>query len=160
MANEIDGLLQEHRTFSPSVELKKNANAKDESVYDISDREKYWAAWADQLTWEKRWNRVLEWNPPYAKWFVGGRLNASANCLDRHLQARGDKKAIIWEGEPGDTRTYTYRQLHAEVSKFAREAQSHDLLHRTDRNSRVHEMGREAATIARPLVASTFRIRR
>src|SRR5579859_7019731 len=119
MANEIDALLHEHRTFPPSTEFKKNANAKDESVYNITDREKFWAGWADQLTWEKKWDRVLEWNAPYAKWFVGGRLNASANCLDRHLQTRGDKKAIIWEGEPGDTRTYTYRQLHAEVSKFA-----------------------------------------
>ena len=119
MANEIDALLKENRTFAPADKFKKSANAKDESVYKIADREKYWAGWAEQLDWKQKWDRVLEWNPPYAKWFVGGKLNASANCLDRHLAHRGDKKAIIWEGEPGDTRTFTYRELHAEVSKFA-----------------------------------------
>src|SRR6266581_5230720 len=119
MANEIDALLQENRTFPPHDEFRRHANAKDESVYDVKDREAYWADWASQLDWQTKWNKVLDWNPPYAKWFVGGTLNASYNCLDRHLATRGDKLAVIWEGEPGDVRTFTYRQLHAEVSKFA-----------------------------------------
>jgi acetyl-CoA synthetase len=119
MSNQIDALLQEHRSFPPSEEFRRNANANDESVYDVGDREAYWASWAEQLDWQTKWDKVLEWNPPYAKWFVGGKLNASANCLDRHLATRGDKPAIIWEGEPGDVRTFTYRELHAEVSKFA-----------------------------------------
>jgi acetyl-CoA synthetase len=119
MANEIDALLQENRTFPPRDEFRRHASAKDESVYDVKDREAYWADWAAQLDWQTKWSKVLDWNPPYAKWFVGGTLNASYNCLDRHLATRGDKLAVIWEGEPGDVRTFTYRQLHAEVSKFA-----------------------------------------
>jgi acetyl-CoA synthetase len=119
MANEIDALLQEHRSFPPSDEFRRNASANDEKVYDVKDREAFWAGWAEHLDWQTKWDKVLEWEPPYAKWFVGGKLNASANCLDRHLAERGDKQAIIWEGEPGDVRTFTYRELHAEVSKFA-----------------------------------------
>jgi len=119
MANEIDALLQEHRSFPPSDEFRRNANASDEKVYDVKDREAFWAGWAAQLDWQTKWDKVLEWEPPYAKWFVGGKLNASANCLDRHLAERGEKQAIIWEGEPGDVRTFTYRELHVEVSKFA-----------------------------------------
>jgi acetyl-CoA synthetase len=119
MSNEIDALLQEHRTFPPSDEFRRNANANAEAVYDVTDREAFWASWAEQLDWQTKWDKVLEWDPPYAKWFVGGKLNASANCLDRHLATRGDKQAIVWEGEPGDVRTFTYRELHAEVSKFA-----------------------------------------
>jgi acetyl-CoA synthetase len=119
MANEIDALLQEHRSFPPSEEFRRNANAKDDSIYDVKNREAFWAGWAEQLDWQTKWDKVLEWEPPYAKWFVGGKLNASANCLDRHLADRGDKQAIIWEGEPGDVRTFTYGELHAEVSKFA-----------------------------------------
>ncbi|HEX8154979.1 MAG TPA: acetate--CoA ligase, partial [Thermoanaerobaculia bacterium] len=83
------------------------------------DREAYWEQWALQLDWKQKWDRILEWNPPYAKWFVGGKLNASYNCLDRHLATRGDKLALIWEGEPGEIRKITYRQLHAEVCRFA-----------------------------------------
>ena len=119
MANEIDALLQEHRSFPPSDDFRRNANANDESLYDVENREAFWAGWAEQLDWQTKWDNVLEWEPPYAKWFVGGKLNASANCLDRHLAERGDKQAIIWEGEPGDVKTFTYRELHAEVSKFA-----------------------------------------
>ena len=119
MANEIDALLQEDRTFPPTETFKKQANAKDESVYKIGNREEYWAKWAEKLDWQTKWNKILEWKPPYAKWFVGGKLNASYNCLDRHLAKRGNKTALIWEGEPGDSRTFTYKQLHEEVSKFA-----------------------------------------
>ena len=119
MANEIDALLQEHRSFPPSDDFHRSANANDETVYDVKDREAFWASWAGQLDWQTKWEKVLEWDAPYAKWFVGGKLNAAANCLDRHLAERGDKQAIIWEGEPGDVRTFTYHELHAEVSKFA-----------------------------------------
>jgi acetyl-CoA synthetase len=121
MANQIDALLQENRSFPPSEDFKRQASANDPGIYvkAAADREGYWADWASQLDWERKWDRVLEWEPPYARWFVGGRLNASYNCVDRHLKDRGDKPAVIWEGEPGDQRTLTYRQLHAEVSKFA-----------------------------------------
>src|SRR5947199_6706419 len=119
MANEIDALLSETRTFDPPDEFRGNASAKDAGVYDVKDREAYWASWAEQLDWKTKWDTVLEWEAPYAKWFVGGTLNASYNCLDRHLATRGDKLAVIWEGEPGDVRKFTYRELHVEVSKFA-----------------------------------------
>src|SRR5262249_55501333 len=75
---------------------------------------------AKSLAWARPWSKVLEWNEPFAKWFVGGQLNVSANCLDRHLTGpRRNKAAIVWEGEPGDSRTLTYEQLHREVCKFA-----------------------------------------
>jgi acetyl-CoA synthetase len=85
-----------------------------------ADPEAYWASWAEELDWFRKWDTVLEWNPPHARWFDGGKLNVSYNCLDRHLGgARRNKAALIWEGEPGDTRTYTYWDLHREVSRFA-----------------------------------------
>jgi acetyl-CoA synthetase len=118
---EIDALLQETRTFPPSEELRRDANVNDPEIWTkaAADREGFWAGWAEQLDWQTKWDRVLEWNPPDAKWFVGGTLNAAYNCLDRHLETRGDKLALIWEGEPGEIRRVTYRDLHAEVSKFA-----------------------------------------
>jgi acetyl-CoA synthetase len=118
---DIDALLQEDRKFPPSDDFRRNANANDEAVYATAaqDREAFWTGWAEQLDWHTKWDRVLDWNPPYAKWFVGGKINASYNCLDRHLASRGDKLALIWEGEPGDIRKLTYRELHEEVSKFA-----------------------------------------
>jgi acetyl-CoA synthetase len=119
MANEIDALLQETRTFEPSADFRRNANANDAKVYDVADREAYWASWAEQLDWKKKWDTVLEWKAPYAQWFVGGTLNASYNCLDRHLATRGDKLAVIWEGEPGEVKKFTYRELHAEVCRCA-----------------------------------------
>jgi acetyl-CoA synthetase len=121
MAQEIDALLQENREFPPSEEFRRNANVNDPEIWAKADadREAYWAGWAGQLDWQTKWDRVLDWNPPYAKWFVGGKLNASVNCLDRHLETRGDKAALIWEGEPGEVRRITYRELHAEVSRFA-----------------------------------------
>jgi acetyl-CoA synthetase len=116
----LDALLQELRVFPPPEEFRKNANFNDPSIYETAkDRERYWADWAEQLDWQTKWDTVLEWEAPYAKWFVGGKLNASYNCLDRHLATRGDKTALIWEGEPGEIRRITYRELHAEVSKFA-----------------------------------------
>ena len=121
MAQEIDALLHENREFPPSEEFRRNANVNDDAIWSQADadREAYWAGWAEQLDWQTKWDRVLDWNPPHAKWFVGGKLNASYNCLDRHLEKRGDKAALIWEGEPGEVRRITYRELHAEVSRFA-----------------------------------------
>ncbi|HEY0141729.1 MAG TPA: acetate--CoA ligase [Thermoanaerobaculia bacterium] len=121
MSNEIDALLQENREFPPTDEFRQNANANDPELWSKAsqDREAFWAGWAGQLDWQTKWEKVLEWNPPYAKWFAGGTLNASVNCLDRHLETRGDKLALIFEGEPGEIRKVTYRELHAEVSKFA-----------------------------------------
>ena len=120
-ADAIDDLLRESRQFPPSEQFRAQANVRDEAIYESAarDREGYWAKWAEELSWERKWDRVLEWNAPYAKWFVGGRINASFNCLDRHLASRGNKRAIVWEGEPGDTRTLTYAELHAEVCRFA-----------------------------------------
>jgi acetyl-CoA synthetase len=118
----LSSLLQEDRTFPPPPEFAAQANARDPGVYARAeaDPEAYWAEWAERLDWFRRWDRVLEWEPPYAKWFVGGRLNASHNCLDRHVQAgRGGKTALLWEGEPGDRRTYTYADLHREVGRAA-----------------------------------------
>jgi acetyl-CoA synthetase len=121
MAQEIDALLQESREFPPSEEFRRKANVNDPDVWSkaAKDREKFWAGWAEQLDWHRKWDTVLEWDAPYAKWFAGGQLNASFNCLDRHLETRGDKVALIWEGEPGDIRRVTYGALHAEVCKFA-----------------------------------------
>jgi acetyl-CoA synthetase len=121
MAQEIDALLQEDREFPPSEEFRRSANVNDPEIWAKADadREAYWAGWAEQLDWHTRWDHVLQWDAPDAKWFVGGKLNAAYNCLDRHLEIRGDKLALIWEGEPGEIRRVTYRELHAEVSKFA-----------------------------------------
>jgi acetyl-CoA synthetase len=118
----LDSLLQEDRTFPPPPDFAARANARDPGVYARADAdpEAYWAEWAERLDWSRRWDRVLEWEPPYAKWFVGGKLNASHNCLDRHVQAgRGGKTALLWEGEPGDRRTFTYGDLHREVGRAA-----------------------------------------
>jgi len=119
---ELDDLLREDRTFSPADDFRRRAVAHDESIYAEAERdpEAYWARWADELEWSRRWTRVLDWNPPHAKWFVGGQLNVSTNCLDRHLRGpRRDKPALVWEGEPGDRRTLSYAELHRQVSMFA-----------------------------------------
>jgi acetyl-CoA synthetase len=124
MANTqtIVALLEEERTFPPPQEFKKNANINDPKIYEIAarDPEAFWAKAAEELDWFKKWEKVLEWDPPWAKWFVGGKLNASYNCIDRHLKTwRRNKAAIIFEGEPGDERVLTYQDLHREVCKFA-----------------------------------------
>jgi acetyl-CoA synthetase len=119
---EISSLLSEGRVFPPSDEWRAAARANDPGVYAraAADPEQFWAAFAAELDWITPWTRVLDWQPPYAKWFVGGRINASANCLDRHVRgARRNKAALIWEGEPGDRRTLTYFDLLQEVSRFA-----------------------------------------
>jgi len=119
----IEALSVEHRMFAPAPEFTANALTSDRSLFDeaAADHEGFWARQASELLdWSKPWDTVLEWDLPYAKWFLGGQLNVSANCLDRHVAAgNGDKVAIHWEGEPGDTRTITYAEMLTEVSKFA-----------------------------------------
>jgi acetyl-CoA synthetase len=120
--SEIDALLKEHRSFPPSEAFRAQANLADPAVYDraASDPEGFWAEQAQLLEWMAPWHTVLEWNSPDAKWFLGGKLNASVNCIDRHVRtARRNKAALAWEGEPGDRRTLTYWDLYREVSAFA-----------------------------------------
>ena len=117
-----DDLLREDRTFAPSEAFCAKAVARDERVYAdaAKDPEAFWARIAGELEWSRPWTQVLDWQPPHAKWFVGGQLNVSVNCIDRHVRnGRRNKAAVIWEGEPGDKRTLTYFDLQREVSKFA-----------------------------------------
>jgi acetyl-CoA synthetase len=111
------------RTYEPPEEFAAQANVSDPSIYEKAERdfEGFWAEQARQLHWFEEWDQVLEWDPPEAQWFIGGKLNVSYNCLDYQVeQGRGDKTALIWEGdEPGDTKTFTYSELTAEVKKFA-----------------------------------------
>ena len=112
----------EDRTFPPSDEFRRQALVSDTSLYDeaAKDWQGFWARQALALDWFDEWDTVLEWDLPFARWFVGGTLNVSYNCLDRHVAAgRGDKVAYHWEGEPGDTRTITYADLLDEVQRFA-----------------------------------------
>ncbi|HVT48550.1 MAG TPA: acetate--CoA ligase [Vicinamibacterales bacterium] len=121
-APEINALLHETRVFPPSPEWRDRALVTDPEIYAraAADPEAFWASFAASLEWIEPWTKVLEWKPPHAKWFTGGRLNVSANCLDRHLRtAHRNKAAIVWEGEPGDRRTLTYFDLHREVCQFA-----------------------------------------
>ena len=121
-SGSIDALLQEERTFPPSGDFVGKANMADPDIYEKArqDPEAFWADLAEELDWFQKWDRVLEWDPPFAKWFVGGKLNVSYNCIDRHLTAgRRNKAAIIWEGEPGDWKVYTYWDLYREVCRFA-----------------------------------------
>ncbi len=119
---EIDALLQEDRAFPPSDAFRAQANVRDPQIYETAarDPEAFWASFARELEWSRPFRQVLDWKPPHARWFLGGTINASVNCLDRHLKsARRNKAAIIWEGEPGDRRTLTYFDLHREVCQFA-----------------------------------------
>ncbi|MEX1256234.1 MAG: acetate--CoA ligase [Gemmatimonadota bacterium] len=121
-ASTLDDLLREDRRFAPPDDFREGAHVSDDGVRERAeaDPEAYWASWAEELDWFRKWDMVLEWNPPHARWFEGGQLNVSYNCLDRHLVgARRNKAALVWEGEPGDVRTYTYWDLHREVSRFA-----------------------------------------
>src|SRR5580704_2541381 len=118
----IEDWYLEDRRFAPSAEFAAHALVSNRSLFDEADadREAFWARQAQSLEWDTPWTSVCEWELPFAKWFVGGRLNASVNCLDRHVSAgRGDRVAYHWEGEPGDTRTITYRELLDEVCRFA-----------------------------------------
>src|SRR3989440_10362627 len=122
----IDSILQEQRKFECPREFSQQAHLRSLTDYErvykesVDDPEKFWGQVASELHWFKKWDRVLEWNCPWAKWFVGGQINLSYNCLDRHVATwRKNKAAIIWESEPGEVRTLTYQQLHREVQKFA-----------------------------------------
>jgi acetyl-CoA synthetase len=121
----IESVLHEERTFAPPPEFAANAHIKSFDEYEklyaeaADDVPAFWAKQAESLDWCEKWHTVLEWNEPFAKWFVGGKINISHNCLDRHLATRGDKVAFIWEGEPGEQRMLTYAELHTEVCKFA-----------------------------------------
>ena len=121
IGDSIENLSQESRLFPPSPSFAAQANAKpDLYAHADKDRLAFWEEQARELTWDKPWNQVLEWNPPYAKWFIGGRINASVNALDRHVAAgRGERIAFHFEGEPGDTRTITYSQMLEDVSQAA-----------------------------------------
>ena len=117
----LSNLSREDRRFEPPAALAADANVKEEAYARAdSDREAFWADAAERLDWGRKWDQVLDWsNPPFAKWFVGGTLNASVNCVDRHVEAgNGDKVAIHWVGEPDDdTRDITYAQLKDDVSR-------------------------------------------
>ncbi|MDP9382071.1 MAG: acetate--CoA ligase [Chloroflexota bacterium] len=118
----IEALLSEDRTFPPSSEFRAQALVSSEDIYAEAeaDLEGFWARQAEQIDWFQPYDKVLEWNPPYAKWFLGGKLNISYNCLDRHVQnGGGEKVAYYWEGESGETRTITYAQLLEDVCRCA-----------------------------------------
>jgi acetyl-CoA synthetase len=118
----LSALLDERRTFPPSAQFKQRANWNDPSIYDraAKDPEGFWAEEAKHLDWFSPWQKVLEWKAPWAKWFVGAKLNVTHNCVDRHAHsARRNKAAIIWEGEPGDSRVLTFGMLEREVNRFA-----------------------------------------
>jgi acetyl-CoA synthetase len=119
---EFDDLLHEDRVFPPSDQFRAHAVVHDKRIHADADRdpEGHWARLAGELEWLRPWTQVLDWQPPHARWFVGGQLNACVNCVDRHARgSRRNKAAIIWEGEPGDRRTLTYFDLQREVSKCA-----------------------------------------
>jgi acetyl-CoA synthetase len=125
-SGQLDTVMQEERRFAPAAEFAAKARIKSFADYErmwneaAGNIEKFWGDLAGELHWFTPYSKVLEWNEPFAKWFVGGKTNVSYNCLDAHLgTARANKTAILWEGEPGDQRTLTYEQLHQEVCRFA-----------------------------------------
>src|SRR6266568_5985351 len=122
MTTSLENLSTETRTFAPPPELAADANATADTYDDAApDAPAFWARQAERLTWVKKWDQVIDWsNPPFAKWFIGGELNIAYNCVDRHVEAgKGEKVAIHWEGEPGDTRTITYADLLKSVGQAA-----------------------------------------
>jgi len=121
MTDQLATLLSEQRRFPPPPEFAARAAATPELYRQAkADRLRFWEDQARTLDWMQPWSRVLEWKPPHAKWFVGGKLNVSVNCLDRHLTGpRRNTAALIWEGEPGDRRTLTYWELAREVNRAA-----------------------------------------
>ena len=125
-SQDLDSILRENRVFPPPAEFSSKAHIKSLEEYEalykqsIEDPETFWAGVAKELHWFKPWDKVLDWNLPWAKWFVGGKTNLCYNCVDRHATGvRANKTAIIWEGEPGEVRRLTYAELHVEVQKFA-----------------------------------------
>jgi acetyl-CoA synthetase len=139
MDTNIESHLIETRVFEPDKSFARKAEIKSLAKYrkmyrkSIENPDKFWAKEARELEWQERWTKVFTWRAPFAKWFVGGKLNVSENCLDRHLKGRNrNKAAIIWEGEPGDKRTLTYQQLHREVCRFANVLKRNEI-HKGDR---------------------------
>src|SRR5258708_2533331 len=125
-SQDLESTLRENRVFPPPEEFSKHAHIKSLEQYEamykksIQDPEGFWAEAAKELHWFKPWDKVLEWNLPSARWFVGGKMNLSYNCLDHHVNGpRRDKTAIIWEGEPGGLRRLTYAELLSDVQRFA-----------------------------------------
>src|SRR5256885_1155967 len=126
MHDNIESHLKEKRVFKPAKQFAEKARIKSLAQYRRMHREslarpaQFWTREARELIWRAPWKSILEWKPPFAKWFVSGKINVSENCLDRHLVGtRRNKAAIIWEGEPGEKRTLTYQQVHHEVCRFA-----------------------------------------
>lgn len=118
----IEALLREERRFPPPEEFRARAHVNDSTLYADAeeDLEAFWARWSEEIEWIEPWKEVLRWDPPRAEWFIGGKLNVSRNCVDRHaFGPRKNKAAVIWEGEPGDSRTLTYYDLYREVTRFA-----------------------------------------
>ncbi len=118
----IDALLSEDRVFEPPDGFRNRALWTDPAIYQraAADPERFWAEQAERIDWDRKWDRVMEWNPPWVQWFTGAKLNVAYNCLDRHVESDGGGKvAYYWEGEPGDDRVITYAELHAEVCRFA-----------------------------------------
>jgi acetyl-CoA synthetase len=133
-AHNIDSMLKEKRVFKPSAKFSAAARIGTMKKYrkmhraSLRNPDKFWGKLAEELTWFKRWKKVCVWKPPFAEWFVGGKLNASVNCIDRHLDGPlRNKAAIIWEGEPGEVVTLTYQQLHREVCLLANVLKKHDV---------------------------------
>jgi acetyl-CoA synthetase len=130
-SRDIESLLRESRVFPPPPAFADAARVRDLDTYrrehrrSLEDPEGFWSEKAGALLWYRRWDRVLEWEPPHARWFPGGLTNLSANCLDRHLPGRAAKTAILWEGEPGEIRALTYAELQAEVCRFANVLRAH-----------------------------------
>ena len=131
-SQDIDSTLREDRVFPPTPEFSAKAHIKSLEQYEalykqsIDDPEAFWAGVAQELDWFKPWEKVLEWDLPSAQWFVGGKLNLSYNCVDRHaLGVRRDKAALIWEGEPGEVRRISYGELHELVQILLRDAVQH-----------------------------------
>ncbi len=118
-AVKISSFLKVGELYSPPEDIIKNAWVDSKIYAEGENIEEFWGKIGEELVWFEKWEKVLEWNPPYSKWFVNGKLNASYNCLDRHLNGRRNKLAIIWEGEPGDREKFTYGELHREVCRFS-----------------------------------------
>ncbi len=122
LMSDIDVLLHENRRFPPPEHFKRTAHVTSQELTDYAarDPEGFWAGMAADLEWYRKWDTVLEWKPPHCKWFLGGKLNVSVNCVDRHVRGvRRNKAALVWEGEPGDRRTLTYWDLYVDVNRFA-----------------------------------------
>src|SRR3954452_12858116 len=122
MSETLSNLSHEERRFDPPAGFAEKANVTAEAYEEAdADRLAFWAKQAERLSWAEKWSEVLDWSDkPFAKWFVGGKLNVAYNCVDRHVESgHGDQVAIYWEGEPGDTREITYAQLKDEVCKAA-----------------------------------------